>query len=151
MNERSKIKKNIRIITKAIIKERKDNFFFHFQFQIIASSPIYNDPVSPYADRGASNPSSITNEMFLTPLIVSQWEMLAPSVEGDRTDYTGETGDMDVAEDIIFRPLFRYRQETQQRSKYYDESNRRYSYTPYRNYDNYYPRRSFYRPQYNDY
>ncbi|XP_031366183.1 uncharacterized protein LOC102675954, partial [Apis dorsata] len=118
--------------------------------EIIASSPIY-DPVSPYADRGASNPSSITNEMFLTPLIVSQWEMLAPSVEGDRTDYTGETGDMDVAEDIIFRPLFRYRQETQQRSKYYDESNRRYSYTPYRNYDNYYPRRSFYRPQYNDY
>lgn len=122
----------------------------------IAPSPIYsNDPamISSYADRGASSPSSATNEMFLTPLIVSsQWGMLAPSVQGDRiTDYAGETGDMDVAEDIIFRPLFRYRQETQQRSKYYDESNRRYSYTPYRNYDNYYPRRSFYRPQYNDY
>ncbi|XP_012340833.1 uncharacterized protein LOC100868124 isoform X2 [Apis florea] len=58
--------------------------------EIVASSPVYsNDPVPSYADQGAS--SLTTNEMFLPPLIVSQWEMLAPSVQDDRTDYSGET------------------------------------------------------------
>lgn len=94
-----------------------------------------------------ANPSLTTNEKFLSPVVVSQWAMLTPSLQDDQMDYSRETGDMDVAEDIIFRPLFRYRQESQQRSKYYDESNRRYSYTPYRDYDNYYPRRYFYRPR----
>lgn len=90
--------------------------------------------------------------MLLTPIIVPQWEMLVPSLQDDQMDYSRGTGDMDVAEDIVFRPLFKYRQETQQRSKYYDKNNRRYSYTPYRGYENYYPRRSyFYRPRYDDY
>nr|XP_033183575.1 uncharacterized protein LOC117153540 isoform X1 [Bombus vancouverensis nearcticus] len=110
----------------------------------VALSPYSSAPVS-YLDEAA--PSLATNEKFLSPTVVSQWAMLTPSLQHDQMDYSRETGDMDVAEDIIFRPLFRYRQESQQRSKYYDESNRRYSYTPYRDYDNYYPRRYFYRPR----
>ncbi|XP_017764361.1 PREDICTED: uncharacterized protein LOC108553831 isoform X1 [Eufriesea mexicana] len=119
--------------------------------KIIVSSPTnVNAPVSMYSDQETS--SLVTKEMLLTPIMVPQWEMLVPSLQDDQMDYSRETGDMDVAEDIIFRPLFRYRQETQQRSKYYDENNRRYSYTPYRGYENYYPRRSyFYRPRYDDY
>lgn len=50
--------------------------------------------------------------------------------------------DMDVAEDIVFRPLFRYRQETRLRQKYspdrlsnfpkknYNSNNNRYGYKP---------------------
>ena len=93
-----------------------------------------------------------TDGMLVSPVVVSQWAMLAPSLQDDQMDYSQETGDMDVAEDIVFRPLFKYRQESQQRSKYYDNSNRRYSHTPYRGYNNYYPRRPyFYRPRYDDY
>lgn len=78
---------------------------------------------------------------------MSRWEMIVPAYQDDNMDYSREKGDMDVAEDIVFRPLFRYRQQMQQRSKYYDESNRRYG-----GYSNYYPRRAyFYRPRYNDY
>ncbi|KAK1124023.1 hypothetical protein K0M31_007050 [Melipona bicolor] len=107
----------------------------------VASSPTYN-----------SNPVLATDGMLVSPVVVSQWAMLAPSLQDDQMDYSQETGDMDVAEDIVFRPLFKYRQESQQRSKYYDNSNRRYSYTPYRGYNNYYPRRPyFYRPRYDDY
>ncbi|KAF3420963.1 hypothetical protein E2986_01718 [Frieseomelitta varia] len=101
---------------------------------IVASSPTYN-----------SNPMLATDGMLVSPVVVSQWAMLAPSLQNDQMDYSQETGDMDVAEDIVFRPLFKYRQES--RSKYYDNSNRRYSYTPYRGYNSYYPRRPyFYRP-----
>ncbi|KAK9300911.1 hypothetical protein QLX08_006609 [Tetragonisca angustula] len=108
---------------------------------IVASSPIYN-----------SNSVLATDGMLVSPVVVSQWAMLAPSLQDDQMDYSQETGDMDVAEDIVFRPLFKYRQESQQRSKYYDNSNRRYSHTPYRGYNNYYPRRPyFYRPRYDDY
>ncbi|KOX69448.1 hypothetical protein WN51_05611 [Melipona quadrifasciata] len=107
----------------------------------VASSPTYN-----------SNPVLATDGMLVSPVVVSQWAILAPSLQDDQMDYSQETGDMDVAEDIVFRPLFKYRQESQQRSKYYDNSNRRYSYTPYRGYNNYYPRRPyFYRPRYDDY
>ncbi|CAD1480311.1 unnamed protein product, partial [Heterotrigona itama] len=104
---------------------------------IVASSPTYNsDPVS-----------LATDGMLLSPVVVSQWAMLSPSLQNDQIDYSQEIpGDMDVAEDIVFRPLFKYRQESQQRSKYYDGSNRRYSY------NSYYPRRPyFYRPSYDYY
>ncbi|CAK9803303.1 hypothetical protein ANTPLA_LOCUS3538 [Anthophora plagiata] len=112
----------------------------------VVSSPTQGIvPASLFTDH--ENPS-YTEEMFLTPVMVSQFDVYAPSLtDNDRTDYTRETGDMDVAEDVIFRPLFRYRQETQQRSRYNDENNRRYG-----SYGDYYPRRAyFYRPRYDDY
>ncbi|CAL7935827.1 unnamed protein product [Xylocopa violacea] len=105
-------------------------------------------PISLYQDQQV--PSLGTEEMFLTPVMIPQWQMFAATLQDDQGDVSRETGDMDVAEDIIFRPLFKYRHQTQQRSKYYDESNRRY--TSYRDRGSYYPRRNyFYRPRYNEY
>ncbi|KOC63141.1 hypothetical protein WH47_02650, partial [Habropoda laboriosa] len=112
----------------------------------IVSSPTQGTvPASLFTDR---EPPSYTEDIFLTPVMVSQWDVFVPSLkDNDQTDYSGETGDMDVAEDVIFRPLFRYRQETQQRSRYNDENNRRYG-----SYGDYYPRRAYvYRPRYDDY
>nr|XP_033340343.1 uncharacterized protein LOC117228612 [Megalopta genalis] len=96
-------------------------------------------PVSLLPD-GSSN--LLNEELFLAPVAVPRWGIVAPLFP-DHDEYPRAAGDMDVAEDIIFRPLFRYRQESQARSRYRDEySNRRY-------YD--YPRRSYYRSQYDDY
>ncbi|XP_029055171.1 uncharacterized protein LOC114882446 isoform X1 [Osmia bicornis bicornis] len=90
---------------------------------------------------------SFQQEDSLKPITMSRWEMIVPAYQDDNMDYSREKGDMDVAEDIVFRPLFRYRQQMQQRSKYYDESNRRYG-----GYSNNYPRRAyFYRPRYDNY
>lgn len=56
-------------------------------------------------------------------------------------NYPKDPRDMEVAADIVFRPLFRYRQEVQRRS-YRKPSYRRY---------NSYPRRNYrYRPRYSD-
>lgn len=48
------------------------------------------------------------------------------------TNYPKNPYDMDIAADIIFRPLFRYRQETQQRSYRRSSTYRRYN--PYDSY-----------------
>lgn len=118
------------------------NFSIHIQITVASSPTQESYPVPLFANQGT--PTLAAEEMLLTPVMISGWDMFAPSLQDDQADYSKETGDMDVAEDIIFRPLFKYRQESQQRSKYYDESNRRYS--------NYYPRRaSFYRPRYDNY
>ncbi|XP_078041555.1 uncharacterized protein LOC144472387 [Augochlora pura] len=96
-------------------------------------------PVSLLPD-GTSN--LVNEELFLAPVAIPRWGIVAPLLP-DHEEYPRSAGDMDVAEDIIFRPLFRYRQESQARSRYRDEyNNRRY-------YD--YPRRSYYRSQYDDY
>ncbi|XP_031826045.1 uncharacterized protein LOC116424160 isoform X2 [Nomia melanderi] len=90
---------------------------------------------------GSSN--LVNEEVFLTPVAVPRWGIVAPFFP-NHGEYPRDTEDMDVAEDIIFRPLFRYRQETQGRS-----SNRRYGYrSPSYNY---YPRRGSYYGSYDDY
>ncbi|XP_034176301.1 uncharacterized protein LOC117602416 isoform X2 [Osmia lignaria lignaria] len=90
---------------------------------------------------------SFQQDDSLKPITMSRWEMIVPAYQDDNMDHSREKGDMDVAEDIVFRPLFKYRQQMQQRSKYYDESNRRYG-----GYSNNYPRRAyFYRPRYDNY
>lgn len=87
-----------------------------------------------------------TGNVFLAPVMVPRWEIVAPLVQDE--NYPRQIGDLDAAEDIIFRPLFRYRQESQERSRYRDEDiNRRYRYPSY----DYYGRRSPYRSRYDDY
>ncbi|XP_076248585.1 uncharacterized protein LOC143188276 [Calliopsis andreniformis] len=93
----------------------------------------------------------VTEQVFLAPVVVPRWEIVAPIFPDESVVDSRNTGDMDVAEDIIFRPLFRYRQESQERSRYRESGgNRRYGYKPYRDYD-YYPRRNYYRSHYEDY
>lgn len=59
-------------------------------------------------------------------------------------NYPKDSRDMEVAADIVFRPLFRYRQEMQRRSY------RKPSYRRYNSYNSY-PRRDYrYRPRYSD-
>lgn len=123
---------------------RKASRFFNelYYFQI-AMVPSSQETVS-VSLLGSTNTEGSTNLaskelMYLAPVAVPRWGIVAPFLQ-DHEEYPKGAGDMDVAEDIIFRPLFRYRQELQDRSRY---SNRRY-------YDSY-PRRSYYRSQYDDY
>nr|XP_012138032.1 PREDICTED: uncharacterized protein LOC100878814 [Megachile rotundata] len=104
----------------------------HFLISIFLN--LFSVPLSSWPNQ--------QEEEYLKPITMSRWEMIVPAYQDDNADYSREKGDMDVAEDIIFRPLFRYRQETQQRSRYYDDSNR---------YDDYPRRTYFYRPRYDDY
>ncbi|CAL1676359.1 unnamed protein product [Lasius platythorax] len=88
-----------------------------------------------------------TNENPL-PVAVPRIDIATPlfwTSDAD-TNYPKDQDDMDVAADIVFRPLFRYRQEAQQ--KFY----RRSAYRRYNSYDSY-PRRNYrYRSRYsNDY
>ncbi|XP_054012420.1 uncharacterized protein LOC128894604 isoform X1 [Hylaeus anthracinus] len=81
--------------------------------------------------------SSMATEDFLAPVVVQRWRIVEPIFTDDAAAYPRQTGDMEVAEDIIFRPLFRYRQEAQEQSRY-------------SSYD-YYPRRRYgYGSRYND-
>ncbi|XP_043248422.1 uncharacterized protein LOC122395128 [Colletes gigas] len=107
------------------------------------------DPVSWQPSTHSSEVASSTQGMLLAPDVASRWEMVGPLFEDDGAKYPRQTGDMDVAEDIIFRPLFRYRQETQERSRYNDDTgNRRYGYPGY----GYYSRRGYpYGSRYDDY
>ncbi|KAK1124024.1 hypothetical protein K0M31_007050 [Melipona bicolor] len=50
----------------------------------VASSPTYN-----------SNPVLATDGMLVSPVVVSQWAMLAPSLQDDQMDYSQET-DLDM-------------------------------------------------------
>ncbi|XP_076287065.1 uncharacterized protein LOC143212306 isoform X2 [Lasioglossum baleicum] len=100
-----------------------------------SSSSQETVPVSLLPE-GSTNLAS--NELYLAPVAVPRWGIVAPLFQDSHEEYPKGPGDMDVAEDIIFRPLFRYRQQLQGRSRY---SDRRYSY----------PRRSYYRSQYDDY
>ncbi|XP_076679343.1 uncharacterized protein LOC143374786 isoform X1 [Andrena cerasifolii] len=107
------------------------------------------EPVSFLPEQAA--PNFPAEEMLLAPVVVPRWGIVGPIFPDDGVDYLKATGDLDVAEDLIFRPLFRYRQESQERSRYReDSSNRRYGYRPNRDYD-YYPRRGYYRSRYEDY
>ncbi|KZC08244.1 hypothetical protein WN55_09147 [Dufourea novaeangliae] len=84
----------------------------------------------------------VNEELILAPVAVPRWGYVAPYFT-DPPEYTRNLADMDVAEDIIFRPLFRYRQESEERTRYRQEqNNRRYGYR-YPSY-NYYPRRGYY-------
>ena len=83
-----------------------------------------------------------------TPLL----NKLSPRSDNLKTsdsDQRKDFEDMEVAEDIVFRPLFRYRQETRVKPNY-DESYRRSSYRtprPYRYYETSYVPRKRYRPR----
>lgn len=88
-----------------------------------------------------------TNENPL-PIAVPRIDIATPlfwTSDAD-TNYPKDPYDMDVAADIVFRPLFRYRQEAQRRSY------RRSTYQRYNPYNSY-PRRNYpYRSRYsNDY
>ncbi|XP_076649665.1 uncharacterized protein LOC143357227 [Halictus rubicundus] len=106
------------------------------EIAIVPSSSQETAPVSLLPE-GSTN--MVDEDLYLAPVAVPRWGIVAPLFQ-DHEEYPKRAGDMDVAEDIIFRPLFRYRQQSQGRSRY---SNRRY-------YDSY-PRRSYYRSQYDDY
>lgn len=76
------------------------------------------------------------------PIVMPRVDIVTPLFWTSDTDtnYPRDPHDMDVAADIIFRPLFRYRQEAQQRS---------YRRSAYQRYN--YPRRNYqYRPRYSD-
>ncbi|XP_032682037.1 uncharacterized protein LOC116849220 isoform X1 [Odontomachus brunneus] len=76
------------------------------------------------------------------PIAVPRIDIVAPlfwTSDAD-IDYPKDSRDMDTAAHIVFRPLFRFRQEGQRRS---------YGSLPYRNSYNPYPRRNYgYRPRY---
>ncbi|XP_071874922.1 uncharacterized protein isoform X3 [Bombus fervidus] len=54
----------------------------------VALSPYSSASVS-YLDEAA--PSLATNEKFLSPVVMSQWAMLTPSLQDDQMDYSRET------------------------------------------------------------
>lgn len=112
---------------------------FHLQ---IGSSPTTYD-------------SRIKNSVYLAPgkfnlpTIILVPRDTGPSylseTEDDKNDPTKDNEEnMSTAEDIIFRPLFRFRQEAHRRADAYND--RRYN--SYQSYDSY-PRRR-YRPRYSD-
>jgi len=79
------------------------------------------------------------------PVTMSRVNIVTPLFWTSDADinYPKDPGDMEAAADIVFRPLFRYRQEVQRRS--YRNSAQRY------NSYNSYPRRNYrYRPRYSD-
>ncbi|XP_029159952.1 uncharacterized protein LOC114931959 [Nylanderia fulva] len=80
------------------------------------------------------------------PIVMPRFDIATPlfwTSDAD-TNYPKNPNDMDVAADIVFRPLFRYRQEAQQ--KFY----RRSAYQRYNSYDSY-PRRNYnYRSRYSN-
>ncbi|XP_011163466.2 uncharacterized protein LOC105198457 [Solenopsis invicta] len=80
------------------------------------------------------------------PVTMSHIDIVTPLFWTSDADinYPKDPHDMEVAADIVFRPLFRYRQEVQRRS---------YRKPAYRRYNSYnsYPRRNYrYRPRYSD-
>ncbi|KAL6422659.1 hypothetical protein ACFW04_010713 [Cataglyphis niger] len=111
----------------------------------LASSPLKMQVSSLY------EPSAIKTEHINEnplPIAMPNLDIATPlfwTSDAD-TNYPKDPYDMDAAADIVFRPLFRYRQEAQQRSY------RRSTYRRYNSYDSY-PRRNYrYRSRYsNDY
>lgn len=79
------------------------------------------------------------------PITMSRVDIVTPLLWTSDADinYPKDPRDMEVAADIVFRPLFRYRQEVQRRSY------RKSAYRRYNPYDSY-PRRDRYRPRYSD-
>ncbi|RLU18663.1 hypothetical protein DMN91_009020 [Ooceraea biroi] len=78
--------------------------------------------------------SGISSENSL-PLVMPYSDIVTPLfwTADANDDYPKNPHDMNVAADIVFRPLFRYRQEAQQRS-YRRSAYRRYNSYPRRNY-----------------
>ncbi|XP_011881054.1 PREDICTED: uncharacterized protein LOC105569309 [Vollenhovia emeryi] len=86
------------------------------------------------------------NPENLLPITMSHIDIVTPLFWTSDVDinYPKDPRDMEVAADIVFRPLFRYRQEMQRRA---------YRKSAYRRYNSYnsYPRRGYrYRPRYSD-
>jgi len=80
------------------------------------------------------------------PVTLSRVDIVTPLLwtSDGNINYPKDPRDMEVAADIVFRPLFRYRQEVQRRSY------RKSAYQRYNPYDSY-PRRDYrYRPRYSD-
>ncbi|XP_011704284.1 PREDICTED: uncharacterized protein LOC105459742 [Wasmannia auropunctata] len=89
--------------------------------------------------------NNINSENTL-PVTMSRIDVVTPLFWTSDADinYPKDPRDMEVAADIVFRPLFRYRQEVQRRSY------RKPVYQRYNPYDSY-PRRNYrYRPRYSD-
>lgn len=93
----------------------------------------------------------------LFPVVMPRIDIVKPLfwTSDTNVNYPKDPQDMDVAADIVFRPLFRFRQETQQKSasirrRNPDDSYRRTIYRRHNPYDSY-PRRNYeYRPRYSD-
>lgn len=86
------------------------------------------------------------NPEYSLPFTISRADIVTPIFWTSDADinYPKDQHDMEVAADIVFRPLFRYRQEMQRRSY------RKPTYRRYNPYDSY-PRRDYrYRPRYSD-
>ncbi|XP_012528078.1 uncharacterized protein LOC105832033 [Monomorium pharaonis] len=80
------------------------------------------------------------------PVTISRVDIVRPLFWTSDADinYSTDPHDMEVAADIVFRPLFRYRQEVQRRTY------RKPTYQRYNRYNSY-PRRNYrYRPRYSD-
>jgi len=104
------------------------------------SSSLYepNTKQTKYNDVNPENslPVTMSRVNIVTPLF---WTLDAD------INYPKDPHDMEAAADIVFRPLFRYRQEVERRT-YRNSANQRYN-----SYNSYQPRRNYrYRPRYSD-
>ncbi|XP_050463277.1 uncharacterized protein LOC126857672 [Cataglyphis hispanica] len=111
----------------------------------LTSSPLKMQVSSLYEPRAIKTEHINENPL---PIAMPSLDIATPlfwTSDAD-TNYPKDPYDMDAAADIVFRPLFRYRQEAQQKSY------RRSTYRRYNSYDSY-PRRNYrYRSRYsNDY
>ncbi|XP_077264422.1 uncharacterized protein LOC143898669 [Temnothorax americanus] len=110
------------------------------------SSPLKMEVSSlPYEPTKQTKYANDINPENSLPVTMSRVDIVTPLFWTSDADinYPKDPRDMEVAADIVFRPLFRYRQEVQRRSY------RRPAYRRYNPYDSY-PRRDRYRPRYSD-
>ncbi|KAI4502538.1 hypothetical protein M0802_002450 [Mischocyttarus mexicanus] len=119
---------------------------------------IWKRSIESDSEIGSSSPttydSQIKNVDYLTPdkynlpaiILVTRDVQLPPypwkSKDNQNNPMKDNQEDMSTAEDIVFRPLFRFRQEARRRSEGYSDR----GYNSYQNYDSYSRRR--YRPRY---
>ncbi|XP_011629465.1 uncharacterized protein LOC105421972 isoform X1 [Pogonomyrmex barbatus] len=142
-NERDKIQRNIQnYVDTSSLSVDLDNWrLTSFPSEMQVSPSLYESSIKE--TRNANNVSPENSLSVLMPRV----DIVTPLFWTSDADinYSKDPHDMEVAADIVFRPLFRYRQEAQQRSY------RRSTYRRYNSYNSY-PRRNYrYRPRYSDY
>ncbi|KAG7189827.1 hypothetical protein KM043_017486 [Ampulex compressa] len=103
---------------------------------------------------GVSNKSDKDGDVDL-PNIILATETSLTQLKNKDVGYSNDSDDMDVAEDIIFRPLFRKQHRTDQKTDYRNDENiyKRFGYRRYNPYRVYNPNTritSRYRPRYFD-
>ncbi|XP_012231790.2 uncharacterized protein [Linepithema humile] len=143
-NERGKIQRHVQnYVDGNPWNVDSDNWRFTSYPPEMQASPSLYEPATAEANVQYANDVRFKKSL---PVVMPRIDIVTPlfwTSDAD-TNYPKDPHDMDVAADIVFRPLFRYRQEAQQRSY------RRSAYRRYNSYDSY-PRRNYqYRPRYSD-